>query len=295
MGLPPASGRGSRNGGLGRRRCVMTPSVGPAVLDGWMQPFRCHFTAAVWRHVLVLVCGALLAPGRRTVAAALRVMGLGEAAGFAVYHRVLSHGHWCSRTVAHRLLLLLVAAFVPHGPVVVGLDDTIERRRGACIAAKGIYRDPVRSSRGHFVKASGLRWLSVMLLAPIPWAGCVWALPFLTVLAPSERYATERGQRHKKLTDWARQVLLQTARWLPGRRVIAVGDSSFAAIELLRAVGRHLCMISRLRLDAGLYAPAPPRKPGTLGRPRVKGARLPSLPQRLADPATAWHRIRVDG
>src|SRR5918997_380647 len=158
---------------------------------------------------------------------------------------------------------------------------------------QGIYRDPVRSS--HFVKASGLRWLCVMLLAPIPWAGCVWALPFLTVLAPSERYATERGHRHKKLTDWARQALLRTVRWLPGRRVIAVGDSSFSAIELLRDVGRHLCMISRLRLDAGLYEPAPPRKPGTLGRPRVKGARLPSLLERLADPATAWHRIRVDG
>ena len=130
----------------------MTPSMSPAVLDGWMQSFRCHFTAAVWRHVLVLVCGALLAPGRRTVAAALRVMGLGEAAGFAVYHRVLSHGRWCSRAVAHRLLLLLVAAFVPNGPVVVGIDDTIERRRGACIAAKGIYRDPVSSSRGHFTQ-----------------------------------------------------------------------------------------------------------------------------------------------
>src|SRR3954468_4965625 len=104
--------------------------------------------------------------------------------------------------------------------------------------------------------SSGLRWLCVMLLAPIPWAGCVWALPFLTMLAPSERYATERGHRHKKLTDWARQGLLQTVRWLPGRRVIAVGDSSFSAIELLRDVGRHLCMISRLRLDAGLYEPA---------------------------------------
>src|ERR687893_1401806 len=150
--------------GLGRRRCAVAPSMGPAVLNGWVRPFRCHFTAAAWRHVLVLVGGALLAPGRRTVAAALRVMGLGELAGFAVYHRVLSHGHWCSRALAHRLLLLLVAAFVPDGPVVVGLDDTIERRRGARIAAKGIYRDPVRSSHGHFVKASGLRWLCVMLL-----------------------------------------------------------------------------------------------------------------------------------
>src|SRR3954465_13528863 len=179
-------------------------------------------------------------------------LGLDNGAGFAVYHRVLSLGRWSSRAVAHRLLLLLVAALVPTGPVVIGLDDTIERRWGAKIKARGIYRDPVRSSHGHFVKASGLRWLCVMLLAPIPWAGCVGALPFLTMLAPSERYATERGHRHKKLTDWARQGLLQTVRWLPGRRVIAVGDSSFSAIELLRDVGRHLGMISRLRPAAGL-------------------------------------------
>ena len=156
--------------------------------------------------------------------------------------------HWCSRAVAHRLLLLLVATFVPVGPVVVGLDDSIERRWGARIAARGIYRDPVRSSRGHFVKASGLRWLCVMLLAPVPWAGGVWGLPFLTVLAPSERSAAERDKRHKKLTDWGRQALLQVARWLPGRRVVAVADSSFSAIALLRDLAPHpspCCATSR--------------------------------------------------
>ncbi len=270
------------------------PAPAPEVLAAWMRPFRGYFTTAVWRHTLVLVAGALLAPGRRTVTAALRVMGLEQAPGFAVHHRVLSHARWSSRAVGHRLLLLLVAAFVPTGPVVVGIDDTIERRWGAKIKARGIYRDPVRSSRGHFVKASGLRWLCVMLLAPVPWADCVWALPFLSVLAPSERYASGRGQRHKKLTDWARQALLQTARWLPGRRLIVVADSSFAAIGLLRDLRQHLCMISRLRLDAGLYAPPPPRRPGMRGRPRVKGARLPSLADRLADPATCWRRTRVD-
>lgn len=186
----------------------MTPSVVPSVLDGWMRPFRCHFTTAAWRHVLVLVCGALLAPGRRTVAAALRVIGLGEATGFAVHHRLLSQAPWSSRALARQILLLLVGAFVPDGSVVVGLDDTIERRWGPRIAARGIYRDPVRSSHGHFVKASGLRWLCVMLLAPVPWAGSVWGLPFLTVLAPSERHATARGKPHKKLTDWGRQALL---------------------------------------------------------------------------------------
>jgi hypothetical protein len=260
-----------------------------------MRPFRCHFTTAVWRHVLVLVGGALLAPGRRTVAAALRVTGLGEAPGFAVYHRVLSHGHWCSRALAHRLLLLLVAAFVPVGPVVVGLDGTIERRRGERIAAKGIYRDPVRSSRGHFVKASGLRWLCVMLLAPVPWAGCVWGLPFLTVLAPSERTAAEQGKRHKKLTDWGRQALLQVARWLPGRRVVAVADSGFSAIALLRDLAPHLAVVTRLRLDACLCAPPSPRRPRTRGRPPVTGARLPSLAERLRDRHTSWRRVSLEG
>ena len=271
------------------------PTSVPKVLAEWMRPFASSFTPAIWRHVLVLIAGSLLAPGRRTVTAALRVMGLDQGAGFAVYHRVLSTGRWSSRAVACRLLLLLVDVLVPKGPVVVSLDDTIERRWGAKIKARGIYRDPVRSSHGQFVKASGLRWLCVMLLAPIPWAGCVWALPFLTVLAPSKQWSIQHRRRHKKLTDWARQVLLQTARWLPGRRVIAVTDSSFSAIELLRDVSRHLCMVSRLRLDAALYEPAPPRPPGTRGRPRVKGARLPSLRERLADPATAWHRIRVNG
>ena len=273
----------------------MAPSAVPEVLAGRMRPFRCHFTAAVWRHVLVLVCGTLLAPGRRTVAAALRVMGLGGAAGFAVYHRVLSHGHWCWRALAHRLLLLLVAAFVPDGPVVVGLDDSIERRWGARIAARGIYRDPVRSSRGHFVKASGLRWLCVMLLAPVPWAGCIWGLPFLTVLAPSERFAAELGKRHKKLTDWGRQALLQVARWLPGRRVVAVADGSFAAIALLRDLAPHLTVVTRLRLDACLCAPPPPRRPKRRGRPPVKGARLPSLADRLRNRRTPWRRVVIEG
>src|SRR5947209_19268560 len=217
-----------------------------SALAALLEPFRPTFTAPTWRHVLVLIAGAILSPGRRTVAAALRVVGLEQGASFTNYHRVLNRNSWSSRRIAGRLLQLLVSTFVPDGPVIIGLDDTLERRWGSKIKARGIYRDPVRSSHGHFVKASGLRWLCVMLLPHIPWAGRVWGLPVLTMLAPSERYATERGHRHKKLTDWARQGLLQTVRWPPGRRVIAVGDSSFAAIELLRDVGRHLCMISRL-------------------------------------------------
>ncbi len=270
-------------------------SVATEMMAAWMQPFRAGFTGPAFRHALVLLAGAVLAPGRRTVAAALRVMGLAYGRHFTNYHRVLNRDRWPSRAVARRLLLLLVAAFAPTGPVVLGLDDTIERRWGAKIMARGIYRDPVRSSRGHFVKASGLRWLSFMLLVPVPWAGRVWALPFLTVLAPSLRCACRRRRRHKPLTDWARQALRQIARWLNGRRIVAVADSSYAAVDLLEAVRQHVCLITRLRLDVRLFAPAPRHQPGTPGRPRVRGQRLPTLAQRVGDPATRWRRLKVDG
>ena len=267
----------------------------PGRLAAWMQPFSDGFTAPTWQHVLVLITGAILSPGRRTVAAALRVMGLDQDPTFTNYHRVLNRNRWSSRRIARGLFRGLVNTFMPTGPVVIGLDDTIERRWGVKIKARGIYRDPVRSSHGHFVKASGLRWLSLMLLPELSWSGRIWALPFLTVLAPSERYAYKHKQRHKKLTDWGRQVMLQAARWLPERRIIAVTDSSFAAIELLNAVRHRICLITRLRLDARLFDPPTPRRPGTIGRPRVVGKRQPTLAERLANPRTRWRRFKVNG
>ena len=273
---------------------VMPVGAGP--LGAWLEPFAAALGEATWRRALVLVAGALLAPGRRTVASALRAAGLGHAPGFANFHRVLSEARWSGLALAERLLALLVAAFAPDGPVVLALDDTLERRWGRRIRARGIYRDPVRSSRGHFVKASGLRWLSLMLVVPIPWARRPWALPFLTVLAPSERYARGRGRRrHKRLTDWARQALPQAARRLPGRRVVVVADSGFAALEPLAAVRRRVVVVTRLRLDARLFAPPPPRTRHTIGRPRVVGERLPALARRLGDRRTRWRRLPVAG
>jgi hypothetical protein len=247
-----------------------------------------------WRHAEVLLIGAILAPGKRTVTSLLRIAGLSRERRFTNYHRVLNRAAWDARAAARLLLGFLIAVFAPSGPVLLGIDDTIERRRGKRIAAKGIYRDPVRSSKSHFVKASGLRWLSLMLLAPVPWTGRIGALPFLTVLAPSERYCRERGRQHKKLTDWARQMALQVRRWLPGREIVLLGDSSFAALEFLVTLARHgVTGITRLRLDAALYEPAPPRRPGMVGRPRTKGARLPKLADVLVDGSTCWQRMLV--
>jgi hypothetical protein len=260
-----------------------------------MQPFRACFTAPVWQHVLVLVMGAVLAPGKRTVTAALRVMGLDAISNFTRYHQVLNRARWSGQTAARCLLEVIVTTLVGEGRVVIGFDDTVERRWGPKIAARGIYRDPVRSSKEHFVKTSGLRWLSFMVLAPIPWAKRVWALPFLSILAPSQRYHAERGRRHKTLTDWARQAILCVCRWLPRHRVVFVGDSSFAVLELLAAVRERCCVISRLRLDANLFAPVPPCRPPKRGRRPVKGPRLPKLKKRLAEAATVWRTVTLTG
>jgi hypothetical protein len=268
----------------------------PACFAAVILRFAPLFVQRSWRHAEVLLVGAILVPGRRTVTSILRVSGLSRERRFVNYHRVLNRAAWSGRAAARVLVDLLLEAFVPNGVVVLGLDDTIERRRGERISAKGIYRDPVRSSHGHFVKASGLRWLSLMLLVPIPWAGRVWALPFLTTLAPSERSCRERGRRHKKLTDWGRQMVLQARRWMPGRQIVLVADSGFAALELLGAlVRRGVTCITRLRLDAALYEPAPPRSPRAIGRPRTKGARLPTLADVLTDPTTPWQRVTVPG
>ncbi len=171
-----------------------------------IQVLRCFeeaFSERVWEWVKVLLIGAILAPGERTVTAILRVMGLHQERQFQNYHRVLNRAAWSSRALSRLLLRLLIQLFVSEdAPIVVGINEITPRRRGAKIAAKGIYRDPVRSSKEFFVKTSGLRWISMMLLTPIPWVQRVWALPFFTVLAPSERYNQQHRRHHKKLTDW---------------------------------------------------------------------------------------------
>ena len=268
----------------------------PIAFTSAIGVFAPVFSRPVWQHVKVLMTGAVLAPGKRTVTAILQIMGRSAAPDFQTYHRVLHRAVWSPLKASRLLLRLLVAVFIPQGVVVFGLDDTIERRRGAQIKAKGIYRDPVRSSHAHVVKASGLRWLSCMVLAPLAWADRVWALPFLSVLCPSERFYAQRGRRHQPLTARAWQMMRLVVRWLPRREIVFVADSSFAALELLDKVKTlpRGSVITRLRLDAALYDPPPPRAPGTKGRPRLKGKRRPTLEAVLVDEKTPWTSLLVE-
>ena len=270
----------------------------PDAIVSILAPFATLFTNPTWRKAQLLLVDAILTPGQRTVAAALRVMDRGDQRDYARYHEVLNRAVWSSRQAARILLLLLLQHLDGgDGPLIFGIDETLERRRGAKIRARAIYRDPVRSSRSQVVKASGLRWISLVWLGHVPWAERHWALPVLTVLAPSSRYYQQQGRRHKKVTDWARQMVMQLRRWLPQRPLVLVGDNGYAVLDLLhccQSLREPVTLIARLRLDAALYAPAPPRQPGQNGRPPLKGPRRPSLKTLLDHAEVTWDSVSVD-
>jgi len=255
-----------------------------------LEPFRPVFQQSTWVKVQVLLVGAILAPGKRTVTASLRAVGLADEPGFSKYHQVLNRAVWSLRRASQVLLNLLLDVLAQgSGPLVFGIDETIERRWGSKIQARGIYRDAVRSSASHFAKTSGLRWVSLMWLTQIPWAQRIWALPFLTILAPSARYYKGKMRSYKKLTDWARQMIYQLRRWLPKCELVVVGDNSYAVLDLLHAcqkLANPVTLVTRLRLDAALYEPASPY--GGQGRPRKKGSRLPTLAALLKADTTHW-------
>jgi DDE superfamily endonuclease len=259
-----------------------------------LAPFAPVFSDRVWLHAQVLLLGAMLTPGARTVTAALRAMGLARERHFTNYHRVLNRATWSARQGGRILLGVLITLLLPPGATVVfGADDTLERRAGRQIKAKGCYRDAVRSSKKHVIQCFGLKWVSMMLLVPVPWSRRVWALPFLTALCQPE---TKRGpRRHKSSVDWVRQMMKQVRRWLPGRRLVLVVDGGFAAVSLaLACVQHHVVMVSRLRWNAALYHPPGPQPPGKRGRRPLKGKRQRSLQSWAERSDTPWEEMEVD-
>lgn len=259
-----------------------------------LQHFSPVFSERIWDWAQVLVLGAILAPRQRTVTAILRIMGLSEERQFQNYHRVLNRATWSGLRASRILLGLLVTAFVPvDAPIVVAVDETLERRRGQQIAAKGHFRDAVLSSEKHNVASEGLRWVSMMLLVKLPWSQRLWALPFLTVLAPHEKTNQALGKRHKTSIDWVQQMTSQVRRWLPQRQIILVTDGGLIAVKLGLRCNRYcqpVTFISRLHLNIRLFDPPAPSQRKNAAR---VGQRQPTLQQHLDDPQTIWTRQTV--
>ncbi len=234
-----------------------------------------HFFQAVYGFIAqLLAIGAILCTGKRTITAILSVMGLREEKRFTNYHRVLNRAIWSTLAGAKILFGLIVLLVPATCPLIIGIDETIERRQGKKIKDKGCYRDAVRSTKKKVVQCFGLKWISMMLIIPLPWTRRHWALPFLTVLAPSEKSNKDNGKRHKTTVDWARQMIMQVRRGTPDRMIVLVGDGAYAAVSLaLCCAGFPVAvnLVSRLRLDAALYDFPPPEKPGKRGPKPKKG------------------------
>ncbi len=247
--------------------------------------FATMFTRPVWNHVLVLMTGAILCRGPHTVAGVLRTLGLADEPGFCNYHRVLSRARWSGLQGAKILFGLLVALVARLGfPLIILVDETLERRKGKEIKAKGCYRDAVRSTQSEVVKCYGLKWICLMALVPLPWGPRPWALPFLTLLAPSAQADELAGRLHKTTVDWTIQAVKQVSRWLGAATFILVGDGAYACVALAHAcLANQATLVSRLRLDVRLYDFPEPPPPGKRGRKPKKGARQPNLKDRVDD------------
>lgn len=272
------------------------PSPSPEIIQ-LLSVFSIAFTAPTFAKVLVLIIGTILTPGRRTVTAALRMMGLGSDKHFSNYHRVLNRDCWSPWVVSKILLGLIILFFLPAGtPLILAIDETLERRRGKQIKYKGWFRDPILSTKERVVTALGIRWICLAVVVPVPWSQRTWALPFMTVLALGEKTSAKLNQRHRTIVQWAEYMLDKVRRWQPEREIILVGDGSYAAIVLVQRCQRlkkSVQLVSRLRLDARLFDFPGPQSKGKRGPKPQKGTRQPKLSQWLKDPQTVWKKLKV--
>lgn len=260
----------------------------PQGMAAILKPFTSLFTVPTWKHMLVLLTGAILCQGARRVSSILRIMGLSQEKRFEKYHRVLNLAKWNSVACAKILLGLLVQILPASMPILIVVDDTIERRNGKKIKAKGCYRDACRSTQKLVVKCYGLKWVCFMLIVPLPWCKRPWALPFMTILAPSKKANQAKNREHKTSVDWTILAVRMIARWLK-RAFILIGDGGFACIRLGHScVKNNVTLVSRLRLDVALYEFAPTPAKGQPGRRREKGNRIPSLKQLANDFTQSW-------
>lgn len=263
-----------------------------------LYPFRALFSNSsnsAWHTALILLMGAILCKGKRTVTGVLRAIGLDHESGFSKYHRVLNSLDWSARKGSEILLKLLFKMLGQERPVIL-IDETLERRRGRKIRAKGYYRDAVRSSRSKPVTTTGLKWLVMALSIRLNFVRRAFALPFFTVLEPSEKCTKEQGKRHKTTLDWSIQMVKQLVRWAPKIPFILVGDGGFACAKLAWTCLQHnVALISRLKMNARMHGFPVEVPSDRRGRKPKKGERLISFKEMLTREDLPWKTAEIAG
>ncbi|MEK7751405.1 MAG: transposase [Acidobacteriota bacterium] len=246
-------------------------------------------------RVTVLIVGLILCRGRHTVTAALRSVGALASGHFSTYHRVFSRASWSTWMVG-RILATLVLELLPATErVALAVDETVGEHKGPKVYGKGCHRDAVRSSHSHTSFKWGHKWVVLSIVIQFPWTARPWALPVLTVLYRPEKINRAEGRRHKTPSELARQMLAVLVHWFPARTFQLLGDGGYATIDLAHfCAGHEAHLVSRLRMDAALYAPSPAKKKPGKGRPRVKGRKIASPGQAAKHKSAAWKSAAVD-
>lgn len=257
-----------------------------------LSAFSCVFTKSTWKNIQVLFLGAILCRGSRQITKILRVMNLSQEKNYSKYHNVLRRAKWSGLDAAKILFGLLISA-LPNGfPVLVAVDETLERRQGKKIKAIGVYRDAVRSSKSNVVISFGLKWECMALIVPLPWCQRYWALPFLSLLSPSKKANEKAGKKHKTSIDWTMKMVSVVSRWMLRKPWILLGDGAYACMNLAHhCIKNGATLISRFRLDAQLFE-APVYKPKMRGRKPIKGKRI-HLRNLLDDVSKPWQCAKV--
>jgi hypothetical protein len=267
----------------------------PTIIISILTPFSQLFSVPSWKKAQILCIGAILCQGARRISNILHVLGIADQKNFTNYHRFLNRDQW-SPLLGAKVLFGLLLPLIPSSyiPIIV-LDETIERRKGKNIKAKGCYRDAVRSTQKHVVKCFGLKWLPLCLIIKLPWSKRPWALPFLTFLQYSKQYDKDRNHRHRTTIDYAILGVWFFSKWMGKLTWILLGDGGFASVELANAClenGGHL--ISRLRIDARLYSEPPERISGKKGRIASKGKQIASFKSMIEHKELVWQDVEVN-
>jgi DDE superfamily endonuclease len=245
--------------------------------------FAPAFTRPTFRRSVVLLLAAILTTGRRTISNLLRTVGVLAPGDPSSYHRVLSQASWSGLRLAAALTRWIVVYYCPEGLLHLVGDDTVDEHRGKKVYGKARHRDPVRSSHCYTTYRYGHKWVVLAILIRFPWATRPWALPLVVTLYHAKQDNQRRCRAHKTPAELAQLQLRLLLRWLPGRSLVFAGDQGYGSHDMAwfaqKQQGR-LSLVSRFYADANLYEPPPPYT--GKGRPRIKGAKLPSPQQVVA-------------
>jgi hypothetical protein len=257
-----------------------------------LNTFQPAFSTPTYNRFLVLWLGAILTTGRQTLTNIVRTVRHHATGHVSSYHRVFSQRRWSAWELARLLLTFLLTYVVPTGPVLLAGDDTVAERPGPHVFGKARHRDGVRSTHSYTAYRWGHKWVVVSVLVNFPFATRPWALPVLVALYRSPEWARAHGTRHKTPAHLVRLLLGRLVRWFPARQFIFVGDTGYGTSETARFCrkhSRHLTLVSKFYRDAALYEPPPPRTHSTIGRPRVKGQKLASPQEVVAQTPQRTH------